>query len=88
MSSATVNGMGHGVASAADGEERCGEAGPFHFDVGIASSVRILEFFGITAEGGKADDAGSLSAAVDFEQRQSPAYLGAVSLTRGEKLAS
>ena len=66
----TIKGMGHGVALAADGEEGCGQAGPFHFDVGIASSVRILDFFGITAEGWKSDDAVSPSAAADSEQRQ------------------
>ena len=55
---------------------RCGQAGPFHFDVGIASSVRILEFFGITAEGWKADDAVSATRSSDPEQRPSPAYLG------------
>lgn len=43
----SIAGMGHGVPLALDGEDRCGSAGPFHFDVGVASSRRILSFFGV-----------------------------------------
>ncbi len=46
----TIGGMGHGVALALGSEHNSGIAGPFHFDVGVPSSVRILEFFGIAAE--------------------------------------
>jgi len=44
----TIEGMGHGVPVASAGEHGCGIAGPFHFDVGISSSARILEFFGLS----------------------------------------
>ena len=45
----TIAGMGHGVALAPGDQNSVGLAGPFHFDVGIASSMKILEFFGIAA---------------------------------------
>ena len=44
----TIEGMGHGVALATEGDERCGQPGSYQFDVGISSPIRILEFFGIT----------------------------------------
>ena len=43
----SITGMGHGVPLAARGVERCGNAGPFHFDVGISSSHHILRFWGL-----------------------------------------
>ena len=47
----TISGMGHGVPLAsARGVERCGNAGPFHFDVGISSSHRIVRFWGLADE--------------------------------------
>jgi len=42
-----IAGMGHGVPLASHGVERCGNAGPFHFDVGISSSQHILRFWGL-----------------------------------------
>ena len=44
----SITGMGHGVPLAARGVERCGNAGPFHFD-GISSSDHILRFWGSPA---------------------------------------
>jgi poly(hydroxyalkanoate) depolymerase family esterase len=45
----TVNGLGHGVPiHAGHTEQSCGEAGPFILDVGLSSSFRIAEFFGLT----------------------------------------
>jgi feruloyl esterase len=47
----TIVGMGHGVPLAlARGVERCGNAGPFHFDVGISSSHHIVRFWGLADE--------------------------------------
>jgi feruloyl esterase len=43
----SIAGMGHGVPLASRGIERCGNAGPFHFDVGISSSHHILRFWGL-----------------------------------------
>lgn len=43
----TIAGMGHGVPLALHGKNRCGAAGPFHFDVGVSSSRLILSFFEI-----------------------------------------
>ena len=43
----TIAGMGHGVPLALRGKNRCGAAGPFHFDVGVPSSRHILSFFEI-----------------------------------------
>lgn len=43
----SIAGMGHGVPLASRGIERCGNAGPFHFDVGISSSHQILRFWGL-----------------------------------------
>ena len=48
IESHTIEDMGHGVPLASAGEHGCGIAGPFHFDVGISSSARILEFFGLS----------------------------------------
>lgn len=47
IESHTIEGMGHGVPLASAGEDGCGIAGPFHIDVGISSSERILQFFGL-----------------------------------------
>jgi hypothetical protein len=44
----TIRGMGHGVPLATgNGRERCGNAGPFHFDVGLSSSHHIVRFWGL-----------------------------------------
>jgi len=43
----SIAGMGHGVPLAARGAEGCGNAGPYHFDVGISSSYHILRFWGL-----------------------------------------
>ena len=43
-----VRGMDHGVPLAAgQGPECCGNAGPFHFDVGLSSGHHIVEFWGL-----------------------------------------
>jgi poly(hydroxyalkanoate) depolymerase family esterase len=44
----TITDMGHGVPLAAGaGSERCGNVGPFHFDVGVSSSHHIARFWGV-----------------------------------------
>lgn len=44
----SIAGMGHGVPLASSqGVERCGNAGAFHFDVGVSSSHHILRFWGV-----------------------------------------
>jgi poly(hydroxyalkanoate) depolymerase family esterase len=44
----SITGMGHGVPLASShGVERCGNAGAFHFDVGVSSSHHILRFWGL-----------------------------------------
>src|SRR5262249_8410562 len=43
----SITGMGHGVPLALRGVGHCGNAGPFHFDVGISSSYHILRFWGL-----------------------------------------
>jgi poly(hydroxyalkanoate) depolymerase family esterase len=47
IESHTIEDMGHGVPLASAGEHGCGIVGPFHLDVGISSSARILDFFGL-----------------------------------------
>ena len=50
IESYTVTGMSHGVPIGLnDPAERCGRAGPLHFDVGISSAASIVRFFGIAA---------------------------------------
>ena len=68
----TVEGMGHGVALALDGADRCGEAGAYHFDVGISSTSSILDFFGITSEGRETAEASILDASAAAAKRSSP----------------
>ena len=47
----TIAGMGHGVPLASGPRCcRCGNAGPFHFDVGLSSSHHILRFWGLANE--------------------------------------
>ena len=46
----TIDGMGHGVAIAAGGADGCGQPGPYAFDVGISSSMAILDFLGIARD--------------------------------------
>ena len=42
-----ISGMGHGVPLATGGgPERCGNAGSFHFNVGLSSSHHIVRFLG------------------------------------------
>ncbi len=48
VESHTIAGMGHGVPLAVTGQSDYGIAGPFHLDVGVSSSLRILGFFGLT----------------------------------------
>jgi poly(hydroxyalkanoate) depolymerase family esterase len=43
----SITGMGHGVPLSSRGVERCGNAGAFHFDVGLSSSHHILRFWGL-----------------------------------------
>jgi hypothetical protein len=49
LEAVSITGMGHGVPLTSRGLERCGNAGPFHFDVGISSSHHILRFWGLAA---------------------------------------
>jgi poly(hydroxyalkanoate) depolymerase family esterase len=45
----SIPGMGHGTpVSPGTGPDECGEAGPFILDAGIASSLHIARFFGLT----------------------------------------
>ena len=46
----TIDGMGHGVPLATEGDEQCGQVGTYQFDVGISSTIRILQFFGIAVD--------------------------------------
>ena len=47
----TIAGMGHGVPLASgQSVAGCGNAGPFHFDVGLSSSLHILRFWGLANE--------------------------------------
>lgn len=49
VESYTIRAMAHGTPLAIDGEpDGFGAAGPFMLDVGISSTVRIAEFFGLT----------------------------------------
>lgn len=50
VESNTIEGMGHGVPLAVTGQSDYGIAGPFHLDVGVSSSLRILGFFGLTEQ--------------------------------------
>ena len=81
----TIEGMGHGVALASEGADRCGQAGAYSFDVGISSTARILDFFGITSEGREmADasilDAGAASAALSNQQKSGASQAGSPDL--------
>lgn len=44
-----IQGMPHGVPLASQGPQRVGNAGPFHFDVGIASGHHIVRFWRIAS---------------------------------------
>jgi poly(hydroxyalkanoate) depolymerase family esterase len=46
-----VPGMSHGVP--VGGEGSLGQAGPYHFDVGISSTIEIAEFFGLATLKGR-----------------------------------
>ena len=65
----TVEGMGHGVALASEGADRCGQPSAYHFDVGISSTARILDFFGITPDGRDTADASIRAAAARSTQK-------------------
>jgi poly(hydroxyalkanoate) depolymerase family esterase len=52
----SIAGMGHGVPLTSRGVERCGNAGPFHFDVGISSSQHILRFWGLADKQAAVED--------------------------------
>ena len=48
IESVTIPGMAHGTPLASgEGEERCGNAGPFLLEVGVSSSHHIARFFGL-----------------------------------------
>jgi feruloyl esterase len=54
-----VVGMAHGTPLATGASERqCGAAGPFFLEAGISSSYHIAKFFGLTAAGPRAIQAG------------------------------
>ena len=47
-----IGGMDHGVPLATGrGDGSCGNAGPFHFDVGLSSSRHIVGFWGLARKG-------------------------------------
>jgi hypothetical protein len=72
----SITGMGHGVPLASR-VERCGNAGPFHFDVGISSSHRILTFWGLADSSVAAEKEAAISArplvSAEAEIREIPA---------------
>ena len=70
----TITGMGHGVPLAAGGDsERCGNAGPFHFDVGVSSSHHIVRFWGV-ADGATAKEKAADHARADLAPGVTQAY--------------
>jgi poly(hydroxyalkanoate) depolymerase family esterase len=46
----SINGMGHGVPLATAGSGTYGNVSPFHFDVGISSSLHILKFWDLAKD--------------------------------------
>jgi poly(3-hydroxybutyrate) depolymerase len=69
-----IAGMGHGTPLATAGPDGLGSAGPFMLDVGISSTQRIAEFWGIAKAGrpGKAkEEAPSVVAAFREEKSAS-----------------
>lgn len=46
----SITGMGHGLPINARGEEHLGEAGPYILDVGISSTLRLAQFWGIAEQ--------------------------------------
>ncbi|MGO4389669.1 PHB depolymerase family esterase [Microvirga sp. 2YAF29] len=49
----TITGMAHGTPVATGGENSYGAAGPFLLEVGISSSYRVAQFWGLTSAGRK-----------------------------------
>ena len=65
-----ISGMGHGVPLATGGgPERCGNAGPFHFDVGLSSSHHIVRFWGLADRPAVRTKSGASSAATPRTDR-------------------
>ena len=57
-----IRGMDHGVPLATgQGPERCGNAGPFHFDVGLSSGHHIVRFLGIAGQPAAFEDRASVA---------------------------
>lgn len=78
----TITGMGHGVPLKVDGDsEGYGNAGPFHFDVGVSSSHHIVRFWGVadkpTAFKEKATDHARADLAPVVAQAYDPSSLAA-----------
>jgi hypothetical protein len=46
----TITGMAHGIPLDGSGEDALGEAGAHMLDVGLSSTARIADFFGIAPE--------------------------------------
>jgi poly(hydroxyalkanoate) depolymerase family esterase len=57
-----IRGMDHGVPLATgQGPERCGNAGPFHIDVGLSSGHHIVRFLGIAGQPAAFEDRASVA---------------------------
>jgi feruloyl esterase len=73
VESVTIPGMAHGTPLAiGDGEECCGNAGPFLLDVGISSTHHVARFFGILDERAAARTAARPAAAAAAEPTTAP----------------
>ena len=71
----TITGMGHGVPLAAGGDsEHCGNAGPFHFDVGVSSSHHIVRFWGVADKTTVLNEKAADYAPADFAPMAARAY--------------
>jgi hypothetical protein len=71
----SITGMGHGVPVAAGGgSERCGNAGPFHFDVGVSSSHHIARFWGVADKATAKEQAADPPARADLVPVVAHAY--------------
>ena len=73
-----LSGMSHGVPLGLDDPaERCGRAGPLHFDVGISSAASIVRFFDIAVEGVRSVDVADTAAGQPSSAAHGPAATSA-----------
>ncbi len=89
----TIAGMGHGVPLASNGgSESCGNAGPFHFDVGVSSSHHIVRFWGVadkpTAFTVKGADHARADLVPTMPQAVEPLLVARESVTTREQVSS